>query len=160
MGNTRRYGTWSTTMLQTLRDDDYLKVEAFVSWLAGRGIEVDRSLVSHWCAGRTHLPADLLPLLADFCGHPEGVFGGFVREVGCEVVPTPVSETTDADLIDLMLAAGACMGRLQQALADARSPSSPGGVDITLDERAELQLRLDQLMHLLADVRARLRAGA
>ncbi len=159
MGSTRSYGSWSHHMLQSMRERGLLKVEAFVAWLAARDIRVDRTLVSHWAAGRTHLPADLLPLLAEFSGDPEAVFGGYVRAAECEVVRMPVSDTKDADLIDLMLSAGASLGRLQQALADARSPESPGGVAITAEERAALQVRLDQLMHLLADVRSRLRQG-
>ena len=113
-------------MLETLRDDDF-KVEAFVSWLAARGIHVDRSLVSHWTAGRTHLPADVLPLLAEFSGRPDVVYGPYVRPLGWEVVAIPKSVTSDEDLIDLMLSAGAHLGRLHEALADARSPDSPGG---------------------------------
>ncbi|MBT3220752.1 MAG: hypothetical protein HN348_16820 [Proteobacteria bacterium] len=156
MGNTRNYGTWSHSMLSSLRGQGLLKVEALVAWLAARNIHIDRTLISHWCAGRTHLPADLLPLLAEFSGRPEEVFGEYVRAVEHEVIPIPISDTEDEDLVDLMLTAGACLGRLQQALADARAPESPGGVAITAEERAELRGRLDELIHLLANVRARL----
>ena len=158
MAKTRRsYGTWSQAMLRTLRGRGLLKVEALVAWLNSRGIQVDRTLVSHWIGGRTHLPADLLPLLAEFTGEPEQVFGEYARAVGYEVVRVPTSPPETEELVDLLLAAGASLGRLQQALFDARSPDSPGGVDITADERVALGKRLDELIQLLADVRGRLK---
>jgi hypothetical protein len=119
---------------------------------------VDRTLVSHWSAGRTHLPADLLPLLAEFSGRPDEVFGAFVRAVDCDVVRIPARATADADLIDQVLAAGASLGRLHQALADARAPDSPGGMAITPEERSALQRRFDELITRLADTRARMLA--
>ncbi len=158
MAKTRReYGSSSRTMLRALRDSGLLKVEALVAWLKGREIHVDRTLVSHWVAGSTHLPADLLPLLAEFTGRPDQVFGEYVRVVECEVVQIPSASAEDEDLTDLLLGASASLGRLHQVLCEARSPASPGGVTITADERAELSTRLDELIHLLADVRARLR---
>ena len=158
MGTTRRaYGTWSRTMLRSLRDKGHLKVEALVSWLNARQIPIDRTLVSHWVAGRTHLPADLLPLLADFSGRPELVFGAFVRDVDYELVHIPTSIADDEDLVDLLLTVGALVGRLQLSLCEARSPDSPGGIDITDNEREALRTRLDDLIHLLADIRARLK---
>lgn len=161
MARTRRaYGSSSKTMLGVLRDRGLLKVAALVAWMKGREIHVDRTLVSHWVAGSTHLPADLLPLLAEFTGRPELVFGEYVRAVDCEVVRIPTELAEDEDLTDLLLGAGASLGRLHQALCDARSPSSPGGVAITTEERTELRTRLDELIHLLADVRARLRGEA
>ncbi len=160
MGKTRRaYGTWSQSMLRDLRDRGRLKVSALVAWLAGRDVHVDRTLVSHWTTGATHLPADLLPLLAEFCGHPHEVFGPYVRAVDCELVDVPASPAGGEDLVDLLLGAGASLGRLQQALHDARAPESPGGVAVTEEERAALRLRLDELIHVLADIRARLRAA-
>ncbi|MCA9570678.1 MAG: hypothetical protein KC656_22710 [Myxococcales bacterium] len=156
MGSMRTYGAWTGNMLGGMREDGLLKVEAFVAWLDARGVQVDRSLVSHWCAGRTHLPADLLPLLAEFSGDTAAVFGPFVRDLGWELVRIPDAPVTDEDLVDLMLSASAHLGRLHEALAHARSPDSPGGVAITADERAALQDRVDALIHLLADVRRRL----
>lgn len=157
MGSARRhYGPWSQQMLQHLRDRDLLKVEALTAFLAARDLPVDRTLISHWASGRTHLPADLLPLLAEFCGEPEQVFGEYLRAVDCEVVRIPVSVPEDEDLVDLVLAAGASLGRLHQSLHDARAPEGPGGVAITEVEREALQHRVDELIQLLADVRARL----
>jgi hypothetical protein len=157
MGRTRRsYGPWSQAMLRALRERGLLKVEALVAWMGERGLAVDRTLVSHWIAGRTHLPADLLPLLAEFTGRPEQVFGVFVRAVQHEVVRIAAAPPEDEELVDLLLAAGASLGRLQQALFDARSPDSPGGVDVTAAERVALKALLDELIQLLADVRGRL----
>ncbi len=150
------YGPWAREMFAGLRKRRLLKVEALVQWLLGRGIRVDRTLVSHWMAGRSHLPADLLPLLAAFTGRAELVFGPFVRPVGCDVVNVPQGSADAADLAEMMLEAGASLGRLQQALIEARAPESPGGEAITAEERAELGERLNELLHQLADLRARL----
>ncbi len=150
------YGPHSRAMLESLRKKDLLKAEALVAFLSSRDIRIDRSLISHWCAGRSHLPADLLPLLSEFTGRPDAVFGHYVREVGCEVVQLPEAEIGDKELVDLILDAGATLGRLQRALFEARLPTSPGGEAITREERAELRRRLDELIQCLADVRARL----
>lgn len=150
-------------MLEALRKEGVLKVDAFVSWLAARGMRVDRSLVSHWGSGRSHLPADLLPLLAEFTGRPERVFGTYVREMGCEVVRLPPTDgvsraETTAGLLQLFLNAGAQLGHLQQTLIDAIAPESPGGETITAEERAELAARADLLIEQLVQIRAHLRS--
>ncbi len=150
------YGPWSRSVLEALRERGLFKVEAFVAHLSERGVRVDRTLVSHWRAGRTHLPADLLPILAEFTGRPDLVYGPYLREAGCEVVRLPRGALEDRDLVDLILDAGATLGRLQRALFDARRPSSPGGEAVTPDERAELLGRVDELIQRLADLRARL----
>jgi hypothetical protein len=141
-------------MLDGLRSAGVLKVEALVEWLASRGTPVDRTLVSHWGAGRSHLPADVLPLLAEFTERPELVFGPYLHAVQCYVYHVPERAANGSELADLMLEAGACLGRLQHALAEARSPDSPGGAAITEDERDGLAERLNELIHHLAEVRA------
>lgn len=161
MGMVKRpYGPWSQEVLGSLRQRGLLKVEAFVSWLGDRGLGVDRTLVSHWASGRSHLPADLLPRLAEFTEHPEHVFGGFVRAVGCEVVRMPLGAATGDALIQLMLEAGALLGRLQHGLIEAISPESPGGEKITRDEQDELVERLDTLIQQLVELRAQLKVQA
>lgn len=140
-------------MMASLRQRGLLKVEAFVSWLGERGINVDRTLVSQWSAGRSHL----LPHLAAFTGRPELVFGEYVRPIACEVVRIPHGSAGGRELSELLLEAGALLGRLQQALVAALAPTSPGGIDdITTGERGEIRARLDQLIQQLADVRARI----
>lgn len=146
-------------MFEVLRHKSLFKVEAFIAWLAERGIKVDRTLVSHWGAGRSHLPADLLPLIAEFTGRPDIVFGIFLREVRCEAVEIPKALIDDGDLVDLILDAGASLGRLQRALLEARLPTSPGGEAITGEERDELKAVLDELIQRLADFRAKLLFG-
>jgi hypothetical protein len=155
MGTVKRpYGPWSKEMLEGCRQAGVLKVEALVEWLASRGTTVDRTLVSHWGAGRSHLPADVLPLLAEFTERPELVFGPYLHAVNCYVYHVPDHAADGTELTDLMLEAGGCLGRVQHTLAEARSPDSPGGVAITDEEREELADRLNELIHHLAEVRA------
>lgn len=155
----RPYGHWSCDMMAQLRERGVLKVEAFIHWLANQDICVDRTLVSHWVAGRSHLPADLLPLLADFTGHPEFVFGPYLKELHCDVVHLPRSQASSQELVDLVLAAGATLGELQQALVQARLPDSPCGEAISTDERDRLLQHLEELLHRLAELRAKLQCS-
>ena len=141
-------------MLAQLRGDGQLKVEAFVSWLDARGVSIDRTLVSHWIAGRAHLPADLLPLLAQFSGHPELVFGEYLRVVGCELQKLPEARAQARELADHMLEAGVAVGHLQDSLLRAKAPDSPGGPLITDDERADLTRHVDRLVQQLIDLKA------
>ena len=152
----RPYGTYSRAMLAALRRRHLLKVDAFVLWLAERGIEVDRTLVSHWIAGRSHLPADLLPLLAEFTGHAELVFDEFGHPSACELGHVPRGIKGDRELTELMLALGAAFGHLQQHIVEARAPSSPGGAEITAEERIELLEHLETLIHQLNDLKAQI----
>lgn len=143
-------------MLARLRGDGQLKVEAFVSWLDARGLSIDRTLVSHWIGGRAHLPADALPLLAQFSGHPELVFGDYLRAVGCELQQLPEARVQARELADHMLEAGVAVGHLQAMLLEAKAPESPGGAVITQEERAELNGHVDKLVQQLLDLKASL----
>ena len=107
----------------------------------------------------SHLPADLLPLLARFTEDPDAVFGPYVREVGWEAVPVPEGTPDGAELTDLLLECNVALGRLQGALIRARQPDSPGGEAITVSEGQILLGRLDELIHRLADLRAQLSAA-
>jgi len=144
-------------MFATLREQGLLKVEAFISWLAEREIRVDRTLVSHWSSARSHLPADMLPRLAGFTERPDIVFRPFLHAVDCEVVHIPRGRPGERQLIELLLEAGALLGRLQRSLIEALAPESPGGRAITDDERDKLHGRLDELIHQLVEIRAQLR---
>ena len=79
-----------------------------------------------------------------------------LRSYGQRGLPAAPPETEE--LVDLLLSAGASLGRLQQVLFEARAPDSPGGADITAGERAALGERLDELIQMLTEVRGRLRA--
>jgi hypothetical protein len=141
-------------MLAGLRERGALKVEAFVAWLAERGIRVDRSLVSHWFAGRSHLPADMLPWLAQYTGRAEWVFGEYLRTVSCDVVHIRRRGPDAREVIDLVTQVGGAVGHLLIALLEARAPNSPGGEEITPDEQQVVCRRLDDLIQDLAELRA------
>ena len=150
------YGKWAMHMLTGLRKRGQLKVDAFVLWLSERNIKVDRTLVSHWIAGRSHLPADVLPLLSLFTGRPDLVFGEFLREVGYDAVRLPEGAKPDKELTELMLETGVSLGHLHEAVITARTPNSPGGVKITAEERVELAEHLDELIQQLTDLKTQL----
>jgi len=151
----RPYGPWSQAMLASLRQRGLLKLEAFACWLGERDIRIDRTLVSHWTAGRSHLPADILPHLAEFTERGERVFGPYVRDLGYELIPVPKGAPEGGrELAELLLELSVTLGRLQLALMEARSPDSPGGKEITAGEWSILRDRLDDLIHRAADLRA------
>ncbi len=154
----RPYGPWSKATLARLRngEGEGFKTEAFIAWMDEHDLHIDRTLLSHWAAGRTHLPADLLPLLAEFTGRPEEVFAEYLHPLRCELVRLPRGRDREATLVDLVLGAAASLGRVEIALVEARSAESPGGVEITADERKVLLERVDLLMQQLADLRRRL----
>ena len=156
----RPYGPWSRSMLAGLRERGLLKVEAFACWLGDRDLTIDRTLVSHWGAGRSHLPADVLPLLAEFTERTEQVFGPYIRDLGWEMVPVPRGAPEGRELADLLLELSVALGRLQLALMEARSPGSPGGRAIIAEEWVIMRDRLDELIHRAADVRAQVDARA
>jgi hypothetical protein len=143
-------------MLNALRDRGLLKVEAFIYFLESQHIHIDRTLVSHWIAGRSHMPADLLPHLAEFTERPDLVFGPYLKDLHLDVVTLPHVDARADQLTDSMLELSASLGRLQQALIDARVPESPGGPAITTDEQRELKTRVDLLLHQLVQLRASL----
>lgn len=155
MGTVKQaYGPWSQAMLTQLRASGDLKVEAFVAWLAEREVRIDRTLVSHWTSGRSHLPADLLPLLAEFTGRHDIVFGEYLHAVRCEVYALPVGIPDGDELSDLVLHAGAAFGQLQNCLFEARQPDSPGGIEVVAEEREQIRDALDDLIQELAELRA------
>ena len=151
------YGPWSREMLERLRTEGAFKAEAFVSWLRSLNIHVDRSLISHWMSGRTHLPADMLVRLAKFTERADLVFGDYLRAVDCELVRLAESPPPDGDIVELMLEAGATLGRLQRTLIRALSPDSPGGREITRGECRELRQRLDRFISRLTELREHLK---
>lgn len=154
----RPYGPWSKAMLQSLREAGLLKAEAFTVWLRDQDIPIDRTLISHWSAGRSHLPADVLPHLAQFTGRAERVFGPYLRHLGFEPVAVPEGAPEGKELADLLLELSVALGKLQLALVEARSPGGPGGRNITAGEWDVLGRRLDELIHRAADLRVQVSA--
>jgi hypothetical protein len=151
------YGPWSGRMFDVLRETGAFKAEAFVSWLTERRITIDRTLVSHWMNHRVHLPADILVRLAEFNGRPDWVFSHFLRAVGCELVQLKETPPADGDIVDLMLQAGATLGKLNQVLIQSLAPESPGGRAITRDECTKIRQGLDDFISQLTGLRAHLR---
>lgn len=155
MANVKQpYGPWTKQMFTLLRQKGGLKVEAFSAWLFERNIRVDRTLISHWMNGRTHLPADMLVRLSEFTRRSDLVFGEYLRALGCELVEINLNVPKGRDIIEMMLEAGATLGRLQQALIQALSPDSPGGKEITDGEYQELREQLDAFISQLTGLRA------
>jgi len=101
---------------------------------------VDRTLVSHWCAGRSHLPPiSCAPRRVH--DRPDLVYGPFVRAVGYELFALPAVNGSVPELVDLTLEVGSHLGRLQKALLHARAPDSPGGGTITVTKRPHSAVR-------------------
>jgi hypothetical protein len=144
-------------MFVKLREEGLFKAEAFVTWLESKERRIDRTLISHWMSGRTHLPADILVHLAEFTGRPRLVFGEYLRDIKCEVVHLKAALIEDKDIVDLMLEAGVSLGRLQRALIQTLAPDSPGGRDITSEECRDLRVRLDEFISQLTGFRAELK---
>lgn len=93
----RTYGDAARLILASLQRRRLLDQEAFALFVGeATGKEVRGSLVSQWCTGEAHLPADVLPLLADFTGAPELVLGPIARACGLKVSPID-EESSEAD---------------------------------------------------------------
>lgn len=143
-------------MFQRLKEKGVFKAEAFVAWLQERDLHIDRTLVSHWMNGRTHLPADILVRLAQFTDRADLVFGEYLRALECELVHLDSAAPEDRDIVDLVLEAGATLGHLQRAVIQALAPDSPGGREITGDECRVIRRHLDEFISELTGLRANL----
>lgn len=148
------YGDHSRRLLLALRRRGLLDTEALATWIGeATGHPVARQLVSQWISGDAHLPADVLPLLADFVGDADLVFGPLRR--ACTIAepdaPAPRSEP------DAIHGLSHRMATLQLALVEARAPSSAGGSDLTDDERHALIEQAERLQEELAHTLASLR---
>lgn len=150
------YGPWSQRMLKKLCETEGFKVASLMCWLEEKGLNVDQALFSQWKKGSTHLPADVLPLLAAYSENPEVVFSEYTRTADCEVLRLQPRDDHEGDLVDAVFTATDYMGRLSRAFSEARMPDSDGGKHITPTECESLLENLNDAIQRLVDLRSRL----
>ena len=150
------YGPWSERMLSRLCEIDGFKVASFTRWLRDKGVNVKDGNFTQWKKGYSHLPADALPLLAEYLNKPELVFSEYIRVVDSELLRLHPTKTSKGDLIDDFFIASDYMGRLSRAFFSVREPDSDDGQTITPSECEFLLDCLNDSIQKLVNLRSRL----
>ena len=137
MATHRHYGTATRRMLAALRSRGLLDQEAFAQHLAdATGEPMTKQQVSLWTTGEQHLPADVLPHLAAFVGRTDLVFDPLVRASGLE----PAAPASEPHAIHAVTRSALDVAR---EIAESTDPESPGGAELTDEERDRLRRELE-----------------
>lgn len=139
------------TALEALRRLGLTTDDALVAALHELGEQVDRTTLVGWRSGRTQAPLGLLGAILGHLDVEERCLwlSALLRDWDVRVIAT-----TTGDLRSDLAAAQAEIGRVLVATAEAASPTSPGGAELTTAEAAELASRFEQLARQAAQVAA------
>lgn len=146
-------------IVEAVRDED-ISDDAFAAYLAEAGVpRVSRPLVTLWANAentRWMRVADVLGAMR-LTARPERILQPLCDAANGVFVPLPggVGEPIG---VRCALALGGLIGRLQEAVLDARHPDSDGGEDVTEDEREQLLGLIDEAIRQLTKMRASLSA--
>ena len=112
------------------------------------GIDLDRSAVAHWRAGRREAPAWLLSLYLDHAD-PAVVLGALAKANGLRVVSDAEGETTSDGLLMGSIRAVAEIGDVVSTIRTALLDG-----DVSAEERTRIHAEIDEAIQALADLRS------
>jgi transcriptional regulator with XRE-family HTH domain len=111
-----------------------------------RFLGIDSTLISRWRRGDRGMPVEVLPLLAQYTGDPELVYGDLLARAGCRVAKE--YDETETDLETAIHTMRRRIGEMIVTLADATDPAGPSGPSLDPDEQDEV---LDEVVALRQD---------
>lgn len=163
MATVTPYGPFQTRLFRRLKALDIMDLTGLIEELEhATGRSLDRSLASHWAAGRSHLPMDVLPHLAqlidDYRGHQgaEVVFGPMLRSLGYRVVPEAHSDESEADTPALLHRVVLEALDVVHCITRATDPHGPAGAAMSREEAADARREVDELRRALDAMAAQL----